>query len=172
MWDALTNNDRIPNWFLPITGELKLGGRYQLEGHAAGQVSECDPPNSFEVTWECGGNTSWVNIQLVSEGEGTKLTLSHIMLQDEDSEKHWKQYGPGATGVGWDLGFVGMELHIDTGQAVNMQESHAWMGSDNGKVFITKSADAWYEAHVASGEDPETARAMADETAKAYTGGQ
>src|SRR5690348_9465302 len=30
LWDALTNIERIPRWFLPVTGELKVGGRYQL----------------------------------------------------------------------------------------------------------------------------------------------
>ena len=34
LWDAVTNSERIPRWFAPITGELKLGGRYQLEGNA------------------------------------------------------------------------------------------------------------------------------------------
>src|SRR6202022_2008108 len=29
LWDACTNIDRIPRWFLPITGELRLGGHYQ-----------------------------------------------------------------------------------------------------------------------------------------------
>jgi peptidoglycan hydrolase CwlO-like protein len=27
LWDAVTNAERIPRWFAPITGELKLGGR-------------------------------------------------------------------------------------------------------------------------------------------------
>ncbi|HET6969846.1 MAG TPA: hypothetical protein VFH92_01865, partial [Phenylobacterium sp.] len=27
LWDALTSAERIPRWFLPVTGELKLGGR-------------------------------------------------------------------------------------------------------------------------------------------------
>jgi uncharacterized protein YndB with AHSA1/START domain len=27
LWDACTNIERIPRWFLPITGDLKVGGR-------------------------------------------------------------------------------------------------------------------------------------------------
>lgn len=26
VWEALTNVERIPRWFLPITGELRVGG--------------------------------------------------------------------------------------------------------------------------------------------------
>ena len=32
LWDAVTNHERIPRWFLPISGKLELGGRYQLVG--------------------------------------------------------------------------------------------------------------------------------------------
>jgi hypothetical protein len=32
LWDAVTNADRIPRWFLPVSGDLRLGGHYQLEG--------------------------------------------------------------------------------------------------------------------------------------------
>ena len=34
LWDAITSAERIPRRFLPISGDLRLGGRYQLEGHA------------------------------------------------------------------------------------------------------------------------------------------
>ena len=30
LWDAITSAERIPRWFLPISGDLRLGGRYQL----------------------------------------------------------------------------------------------------------------------------------------------
>ena len=43
LWDAVTNAERIPRWFLPITGELKLGGHYQLIGNAGGVVEVCEP---------------------------------------------------------------------------------------------------------------------------------
>ena len=35
LWDAVTNSQRIPRWFLPVNGRLEAGGRYQLEGNAA-----------------------------------------------------------------------------------------------------------------------------------------
>ena len=28
VWDACTNPERIPRWFLPVSGDLRLGGRY------------------------------------------------------------------------------------------------------------------------------------------------
>ncbi|MCY3969744.1 MAG: SRPBCC domain-containing protein [Acidobacteria bacterium] len=47
LWDAVTNSERIPRWFLPITGELKPGGRYQLEGNAGGVLTACEPPSRY-----------------------------------------------------------------------------------------------------------------------------
>ena len=64
VWDACTNAERIPRWFLPISGDLRLGGQYQIEGNANGTVQECDPPHSFAATWEYGGEVSWIELRL------------------------------------------------------------------------------------------------------------
>ncbi len=58
VWDAITNAERIPRWFLPISGDLRLGGRYQLHGNAGGQITACEPPRSLEVGLACGWNIS------------------------------------------------------------------------------------------------------------------
>jgi uncharacterized protein YndB with AHSA1/START domain len=39
VWDACTNPERIARWFLPLSGELRVGGRYQLQGNASGTES-------------------------------------------------------------------------------------------------------------------------------------
>ena len=172
LWDALTDPERIPRWFLPISGDLKLGGRYQFEGNAGGTITRCDPPEALDATWEYGGNTSWVSLRLVPENDGARLTLVHTMLQDEASEAHWTTYGPGATGVGWDLSFFGLGLFLESGgETIDREASDAWMASDEGKDFIRACAKAWGDAHEASGEDAKTAQGIAELTAKFYTGG-
>src|SRR5215472_10916675 len=103
LWDALTNRERIPRWFLPIEGTLRLGGKYQLKGNAGGSITHCDRPKAFDVTWEMGGGMSWVTVRLAPEGKDTRLTLEHI-VHVTDVDKFWEQFGPGAVGVGWDLG--------------------------------------------------------------------
>src|SRR5436190_19146572 len=62
LWDALTSAERIPRWFLPISGELKLGGRYQLQGNAGGTITGCEPPRRLDLTWEFGGGVTWVSV--------------------------------------------------------------------------------------------------------------
>src|SRR5687768_4118913 len=62
VWDALTDAERIPRWFLPVSGDLRLGGRYQFEGNADGEITRCDPPRHLAATWEYGGSVSWVAV--------------------------------------------------------------------------------------------------------------
>ena len=170
LWDALTRRERIPRWFLPVEGDLKLGGRYQLKGNAGGTITRCDPPRALDVTWEFGGGMSWVTVRLEPEGERTRLTLEHI-VHASDVDEHWAKYGPGAAGVGWDLAFLGLGKHLDSGGAVVDHEvAHAWMASDEGKAFMHASAAAWAAAHIAGGEDEAVARGMAERTAAFYTG--
>lgn len=171
LWDALTNPERIPRWFSPVTGDLRLGGRYQIQGNAGGTIQRCDPPMALDITWEFGGGKSWVTLRLAQEGAGTRLTLEHIMLAQDMKGEHWLQFGPGAVGVGWDLSFLGLGLHLASGGAKPPESDPAWMASDEAKAFMRGSADAWAKAHIASGEDAETARRMAAATAKFYTGG-
>ena len=108
LWDAVTNGERIPRWFSPVSGDLQLGGRYQLEGNAGGTITACEPPSHFALTWEFYG-TSWVEVRVADGGDGgARLTLSHIAHLSD----HWDQYGPGAAGVGWEMGLLGLALHI------------------------------------------------------------
>ena len=170
LWDAVTNAERIPRWFLPVSGDLRSGGQYQLEGNAGGVITRCEPPEALDLTWECGGNVSWVRVRLDAHNGGTRLTLEQIMLKDEASEEHWRKYGPGATGVGWDLSFAGLLLHIRTGETVPQNEYEAWLATEEGNTFIRACSAAWGDVHIDSGEEETTAKDMAEQTAKFYCG--
>ncbi|NBB16943.1 polyketide cyclase [Caulobacter sp. SLTY] len=169
LWDALTNPERIPRWFAPVEGDLRLGGRYQVKGNAGGAITRCDPNEGFDIDWEFGGGKSWVTVRLEPKGEQTRLALEHIMWAD-DADQHWKQFGPAAVGVGWDLSFLGLGLHIETGEPVDMEGVNGWSSGDQGKAFMKASAAAWGRAHIACGEDPDVASAMAARTAAFYCG--
>lgn len=52
LWDAATRADRIARWFLPVSGSLELGGRFQLEGNAGVAITHCEPPSYLGLTWE------------------------------------------------------------------------------------------------------------------------
>lgn len=166
LWDAVTNGKRIERWFLPITGELEPGGRYQLEGNAGGVITACEPPTRYAVTWEFGGDTSWVEVRCAGDAEcGARFELTHTMPHSP----HWDQYGPAATGVGWELGLLGLALHLERPAQPKLNEEE-FATSPEGKALIKGSAEAWGEAGIAAGEDADAARAAARRTAAFYTG--
>jgi uncharacterized protein YndB with AHSA1/START domain len=166
LWDACTNAERISRWFLPVSGELRLGGRFHLEGNASGTIERCDPPKSFTATWEFGEATNWIEVRLSPEaGGGARLELEHIAPVDE----RWVEFGPGAVGIGWEMGLVGLAIHLASGFAVDRDEGERWVASADGRRFMTLSGERWRDADIAAGTDPAAARAAADRTIAAYT---
>jgi uncharacterized protein YndB with AHSA1/START domain len=168
LWDAVTNIERIPRWFLPISGDLKAGGSYQLEGQANGTILTCDPPTSFTATWEYGGNVSWIDVSISSEGpDRARLVLEHIVGVDDEI---WREFGPGAVGMGWDSMLLGLAIHLSTGESIDPSFGQQWTGTEDGRRFLTLSGEDWYAANVAFGADPAAARGLADRCIKAYLG--
>ncbi|MEV4422773.1 SRPBCC domain-containing protein [Patulibacter sp. NPDC049589] len=167
LWAAITTAKRLPRWFLPVTGDLRAGGRFQLEGNAAGTIERCDPGASFRSTWEFGDAIGWIEVAVAAgDDRGARLTLTHLSGLDDAT---WTEYGPGATGVGWDLSLLGLALHLAPGGADDPAEARAWAGEEDGGRFIELSGEAWYAADVVGGADWAEARTRADRTIAAYT---
>lgn len=176
VWDAVTSADRIARWFLPISGDLRLGGRYQIEGNAGGEILECDPPadgtGHYTATWEYGGGVTWLTVTLTADGDdATRFELAHTARVDDIPPGFWDTYGPGATGVGWDGGLLGLALHLSgAGDGPSPAEATAWAATDEGRAFYRGAADGWGAAHAAFGADADATRSAADNTYAFYTG--
>ena len=166
LWDAGTNGERIPRWFGRISGELELGGRYQLEGNAGGMITACERLSHFALTWEFGGDTSWVKVSFSGDGgAGSRVELTHTAHLSE----HWDTFGPGAVGVGWEMGFLGLMFHLARPDDP-MPDDTAFATSRDGRVFMAGSSEAWGDAAVAAGAQRDVARAAARQTTAFYTG--
>jgi len=166
-WDALTNPERIPRWFLPISGDLKVGGTFQFEGNAGGEILRCEPPTLVAVTWGMHGDTSWVTVTLAEHEQGTELVLEH---EAHVPEEMWNQFGPGAVGIGWELAMMGLGVHFETNAAVDPAEGAAFATTPDGRAFVTGSSEGWAEAWIAAGADPDEAKAAAKRVESFYTG--
>jgi uncharacterized protein YndB with AHSA1/START domain len=166
LWDALTSAHRISRWFLPVSGDLRAGGRYQLKGNAGGVVERCREPESFAVTWEFGGMLSWVEVTLTPDGERTTLELAH---EAPVAPGLWGQFGPGAVGVGWDLALMALGRHIDSLAAADPELAAAFPASPDGAEFIRAAAAGWAAAATADGDEPGAAQRAAERTVAFYT---
>lgn len=168
VWDAVTNPERISRWFLPISGEYRIGGRYQLEGNAGGEIVACERPSRLKVTWFYGepaspDDVSEVEVRLSSVGaDRTRLELAHVA---DVPPEQWPQFGPGAVGVGWDGALLGLGLHLKGG---SISDPNAWMVSDEGRDFYTRSSHAWGEAYRAAGADDEAVATAVENTTQFY----
>jgi uncharacterized protein YndB with AHSA1/START domain len=166
LWDAVTSSERVARWFAPVSGDLRIGGRYQVEGNAGGIVERCEQPSSFAVTWEYGPMMSWLDVTLTPAADGTTLQVTHEAPVDPT---FWAEYGPGATGVGWDLAFMGLGLFLESGASFEPVDENEFVTSSQGIAFVQQVAGGWAEAAVASGDHPEQARAAAERTVTFYT---
>ncbi|MFC8127000.1 SRPBCC family protein [Streptomyces sp. NPDC057302] len=170
VWEACTDPERLGRWFAPVTGEMKLGGHYQVEDNAGGEVLRCEPPGLLRVSWIFGepkeGEHSEVEVRLTPEGEDrTVFELEHVAIVDPE---FWDTYGLGATGVGWDLGLVGLAAYLAEGEAFDREATQAWSESDEARTFLAASSEAWGKANAAYGTPAETVAAMTSATTDFY----
>ena len=135
VWDAVTQPDRMKRWFMPISGELRVGGTFQLEGNAGGEILTCEPPRLLRATF--GGPTSIVEVRLTSRGDSdTVLELEHTVPIE------MAQSGAGAlyVGPGWDGALMGLGLFL-RGEAVG--DPVAAANSPQVQEFSKRSVHAW-----------------------------
>src|SRR5262249_47013205 len=143
VWDAVTQPDRIKRWFLPISGELRVGGSFQLEGNAGGEILTCEPPRLLRMTF--GGSTSIVEGRLIAQSESeTVLELEHTVPIE------MAQSGAGAlyVGPGWDGALMGLDLFLRD-EAIG--DPVAAANSPEAQEFSRQSVHAWAAAVTDSG---------------------
>jgi len=167
LWDAVTDKARLTRWFAQVDGDLKLGGRFQVKNNASGTITACVPPKSFSATWEFGGGVSWVNVLLQpTKDGGAHLTVEHIAPPNP----HWDKFGAGAGGVGWELGLLGLGMHLRSQEARDKFDEHAFGVSEEGKDFVRVAGEGWIKAEIAHGESATEATKRGQRTIAFYRG--
>lgn len=151
LWEALTEPDRLKRWFLPLSGDLRVGGTFQLEGNAGGDILACERPKMLRVTF--GGEASVVELRLVPDGDATVLELEHSVPIEMAGSTAGSLY----VGPGWDGAFLGLALHLEgfDGDPV------AAANSPEVQRFNLGSIEAWCEASKGGATDEQIAEAAA-----------
>jgi uncharacterized protein YndB with AHSA1/START domain len=168
VWDAITDPQRVARWFLPVSGDFRLGGAYQLEGNAGGTILRCDRPHLLRLSWVMGEapaaeGASEVEVRLAAVApEETELVLDHTAVVPAEM---WDQFGPGAVGVGWDLTLLGLAMHL-RGEAI--ADHDTWEASPEARRYIVASSVAWGEALRAAGAPDEAVAGAVRNTTAFY----
>ncbi|HJV12652.1 MAG TPA: SRPBCC family protein, partial [Propionibacteriaceae bacterium] len=141
VWQAITDPERLRRWFLPVTGDLRQGGNFQLEGNAGGDILTCEPPRHLMVTF--GSQTSIVDVVLLGDGDQTLLTLTHSVPIEVASGAGALYVGPGWDGALLGIGqYLAGEVPDDPVEAANSPEA---------QEFNVVSIKEWVAAIEASG---------------------
>jgi uncharacterized protein YndB with AHSA1/START domain len=82
LWDACTNPERLSRWYVPITGDLRVGGEFQQVNMGSGTILICDPPHLLKLS--LGGGVDELELRISSGAEtGTAgLELQHATTLD------------------------------------------------------------------------------------------
>jgi uncharacterized protein YndB with AHSA1/START domain len=159
VWAAVSDPARLQRWFLPVTGELRPGGTYQLEGNVGGEIRTCEPPHHLVITW--GMASSVVDVRLSADGAGrTVVAIEHsVPLEIAGS-------GAGAlyVGPGWDISVRALGRYL---QGDVDEDPTAWEGTAEGQRFSAGAIEAWVAAIGAGDTATADEIAVAAEVARA-----
>ena len=94
VWQALTNADLLASWLMPNDFQATVGHRFTFrtdpvpaqgfDGIVHCQVLEIDPPRLLRISWAADDIDTTVTWHLASEGNGTRLMLTHDGFDETD----------------------------------------------------------------------------------------
>lgn len=148
VWDACTSAERLQRWFLPISGDLRVGGRFQFEGNAGGEIVECEPPRLLRVTWQYGDRpVDEVRLRLsAGPDRSTVLELEHSTVSTlVEWEGQMLDVIPGV-GSGWELPLTYSLPMLLRGEMPDVPTGE-WYDESAPEVqaMIERSTTAWAE---------------------------
>lgn len=146
VWDACTVQARLSRWLGPVSGDLRLGGSFQIEGNGGGEILRCEEPRLLRVSWVLGeGMITEVEVRLSPGDDGTtELELEHT-TPAAVLEELVRSYGPGGTigiGTGWDIALLGLTLLL----AGVTFDPATWEDSEEVKGYAIGCCTAWGNA--------------------------
>lgn len=147
VWSACTEPERINRWLLPVTGDLRIGGRFQLQGNASGEILRCDPPRLLTVTWVYGDRPAdEVELRLAPGPDGgTELELEHATVA---------AHAPGTfegrpvdavlgVGLGWELPLTySLPMYL-RGELPDAPDAEWYEPTKEHEEALGRSAGAW-----------------------------
>jgi uncharacterized protein YndB with AHSA1/START domain len=82
LWDACTNPERLRRWYVPVTGDLRVGGSFEQLNMGTGTIVACDAPHFLKLS--LGGGTDEMELRLSPGPENgiTTLELQHATTRD------------------------------------------------------------------------------------------
>ena len=109
LWDACTSSERLARWIADVSGDLRVGGRFQARftsgWEGTGRVETCEPPHRLLVlTTEADATEEQViEATLTADGHRTVLVIEERGLPVDDLA---------AYGAGWQVHVEDLGSHL------------------------------------------------------------
>jgi uncharacterized protein YndB with AHSA1/START domain len=109
VWSALTEPERLAQWYGTVKGDLMVGGQFTAVVLASGwdgrgRIDACESPRKLEVTmWEEEGAEHSVAAELVADGARSVLALE---VRGLPLDFVW------AYGAGWQVHLEDFGMHL------------------------------------------------------------
>ena len=112
LWDACTNPDRLRRWYVPVTGDLRLGGSFQQVNMGTGTIVACDPPHRLKLS--LGGGVDEIELSLSRGSSEDTATLELQPATTLDSHNiGWQMYDAiFCMGGGYYPRLLALDLHL------------------------------------------------------------
>jgi uncharacterized protein YndB with AHSA1/START domain len=82
LWDACTNPDRLRRWYVPVTGDLRLGGTFEQVNMGSGTIEICEPPRLLKLSLSGGVDEIELRLAAGAEPGEAVLELQHATTAD------------------------------------------------------------------------------------------
>ena len=84
VWDACTDPDRLRRWYVPVSGDLRVGGRFEQAMMGSGVIQRCEPPHLLTVSLgDRGADEIELRLTPAGDGSSTELELQHATTLDQ-----------------------------------------------------------------------------------------
>jgi uncharacterized protein YndB with AHSA1/START domain len=81
VWSACTDPERLRRWYVPVTGDLRVGGRFEQAMMGSGEILRCEAPHLLHVS--LAGGVDEIELRLTPNDDGTtQLELQHATTAD------------------------------------------------------------------------------------------
>ncbi|MGH2869638.1 MAG: SRPBCC domain-containing protein [Solirubrobacteraceae bacterium] len=85
LWDACTNPERLRRWYVPVTGDLRVGGTFEQVNMGSGTIMVCSPPELLKVSLGAGADEIGLRLSAGADPDTAMLELQHATTLDAHS---------------------------------------------------------------------------------------
>jgi uncharacterized protein YndB with AHSA1/START domain len=82
LWDACTDPERLRRWYVPVTGDLRVGGRFEQVNMGSGTILVCDAPHMLKLSLGAGADEIELRLAPGAQDGTAVLELQHATTLD------------------------------------------------------------------------------------------